>query len=311
MSQVAPDVPTIEDLEALFPFTVKAENRIERARASLGNLIRGRHSGLIAILGPCAMTGARNIIDREGHRLHQIQADNPGLLTLHRLPPWKPRTNPDDWHGHESEENTVVDAYGIVSKRAADTANLAIEIGHMTHIKRYGSRLTLGWLGGRNIDNTCLLRALASACPSLPVGVKNGLDGDLDTALRHVEYINTMRGPDEAPAILIYRGGDNARNPDDWEKSYRRALEMTDGQLIVDTAHGGEMAHDPAGNFQKSVVGQIACLDSVIRVAEEYVELPLGVMIEASDAPSPTDPVMPFASAIAGALKLHQLKAAM
>ena len=80
---------------------------------------------------------------------------------------------------------------------------------------------------------------------------------------------------------------------------------------MVDTAHGSEMAHDPRGQFGKTVLGQIACLDHVIDLAQQGF-ITSGIMIEASDYEHPdpfrqTDPNMPFFHALNGVQELHKI----
>lgn len=78
--------------------------------------------------------------------------------------------------------------------------------------------------------------------------------------------------------------------------------------MIVDVAHGSEMAHDPAGAFGKTVEGQQQALEHVTALAAQGYA-PIGIMIEASDIPSPTDPVMPLDVACEGLIKLrHTIK---
>jgi phospho-2-dehydro-3-deoxyheptonate aldolase len=308
MAMYAPEVPSLSELEGAHPLAIETEAEIMTARTDVSDVLSGERDGLVVIEGPCAMTLARDIIDQEGEALYAAQQRESGLLTLHRMPPWKPRTNPGDWHGLESESETVVDAYRTVAERAAATANVAIEIGHIAHLDRYGRRITLGWSGSRNAEDGDLIEALALHDQSMPVGVKNGMDGTIDGALGHVARINELRDGHGAPAVLIYRGGTNAQAPEAWAENYRAALDATDGQMIVDTAHGGEMAFDPNGHYKKSIVGQIACLEKVIEIAEDYGETPAGIIMEASSAESPTDPVMPFRIALNGARRLHELR---
>lgn len=243
--------------------------------------------------------------------MYQAQECESGLVTLHRIPPWKPRTKVTDWHGLESEPATVEAAYRTVAERAAATANVAIEIGHEEHLDRYGDRITLGWIGSRNAGQLALVDKIALHDVSLPVGVKNAMDGTIDSALGHVRRIEELREGKGAPAVLMYRGGTNAQNPRDWEHQYRSALERTEGRMIVDTAHGGEMAFDPEGNYKKSVAGQLACMKAVTRIAEDHGEVPVGVIMEASSAESPTDPVAPFGRMLAAATYLHKLHMSM
>jgi 3-deoxy-D-arabino-heptulosonate 7-phosphate (DAHP) synthase len=308
MAMYAPEIPPLTDLEQAYPLDLDAEREIQVARADVSDVLSGERDGLVVIEGPCAMTLAREVIDREGDALYEAQDRESGLITLHRMPPWKPRTNPADWHGLESEPDTVEAAYRTIAERAEATANVAIEVGHIPHLDRYGRRITLGWIGSRNAGDGELVDALATYDPSMPVGVKNAMDGTIDSAVAHVARIDDLREGRGAPAVVMYRGGTNAQTPEAWEANYRRALERTAGRLIVDTAHGGEMAFDPDGNYKKSILGQIACLERVIQIAEDHGEMPAGIIMEASGAESPTDPVMPFRIALNGARRLHELR---
>jgi phospho-2-dehydro-3-deoxyheptonate aldolase len=306
MAMYAPEQPTLTELEAAYPLSVETEANVLLTRANVSNALNG--DGFLLIEGPCAMTTDREIIDQEGDALYSAQQQHSGLVTLHRMPPWKPRTNPEDWHGLESEPDTVEAAYRTVAERADATANVAAEIGHEPHLDRYADRLTLGWIGSRNAGNVALVQAVATRDPSLPIGYKNAMNGTIDSALEHVRRTDALREGQGAPAVVMYRGGTNAQNPKDWEYNYRSTLERTGGRVVVDTAHGGEMAFDPDGNYKKSVAGQVACLEAVVRIAEDHGEIPAGVIMEASSAESPTDPVAPFHVMMDGALRLHELR---
>lgn len=307
MAQLAPAHPSIQTLESMFPLSPGTELMIAEKRHRVSDILRGKIGGIVGTQGPCAMTGDIEIIYHEGDRLQEAENITSGLVTLHRLPPWKPRSNPKSSHGHETDPKTTVEAYQIIAERADATANLAIEIGHLSHIARYASRISFGWIGGRNVQETGLITALALAQPDLPMGIKNGLDGDITLAMQQVELVNRIRGENAAPAVLIYRGGANATTPDAWEKAYLDAHDRTNGMLIVDSAHGGEMAHDPNKGFNKTVIGQVACLNHIIRVGVEQDKLPIGVIIEASQAISPVDPVMDFEQALDKIVALNAL----
>jgi hypothetical protein len=189
------------------------------------------------------------------------------------------------------------------------TANIAVEMGtDPRHLSRYGDSTALAWKGGRNDDQSELTYALATHDTTLPIAVKNGLDGDILKALEDVERIEALRHGMGGRAILLFRGGRNASNPEAWEEQYLQAHELTDGRLLVDWAHGGEQAHDPKGEFGKSVEGQIACMEHTIDIAERTGKAPAGIFAEASSAKSPTDPVMPFETAIDGTQRLAKVK---
>jgi hypothetical protein len=253
------------------------------------------------------MTSHQEQIEDEGKRIAELSVGRPDLHTLHRIPPWKPRSNKESWHGEET--TNPAGAYRTLASLAARQTNAAIELGSRAHIERYGPMLTFGWTGSRNAENVALIRTLAIRDPKLPLGIKNGLDGDIDGALERVKMAEKIRDPGDkpAPVVLIYRGGENARTPEQWEGAYLRALDITEGRLIVDTAHGSEMAHDPGRRFKKTLAGQIAAMEAVIRLAEEG-RVPAGIMIEASDIDSPVDPVMPLETALEGVRRLYEIK---
>lgn len=305
LSIYAPECPTTEALRIGNPLSDYAELEIALARERVGGILAGRENGLVAILGPCAMNSQAAIIQEEGETLRQLTEDTKGLYMAHRLPVWKPRSNPADWHGLETSDPAA--AYNTLARQANYGAGVSIEMAHQPHAERYGDLTVVSWFGGRNIDNGSMMDAVALHDPDLPLAVKNGLDGSIDAAIGHVSRLTELRGPDAAPVVLLYRGGKNAQDPDTWEHEYRHALEVTGGNMIVDVAHGSEMAHHPDRSFEKSVAGQVEAMEHVITIAAKG-ELPAGIMAEASEAVSPTDPHMPFALAVSGVLRLHNLR---
>jgi phospho-2-dehydro-3-deoxyheptonate aldolase len=307
MTQFAPTKPTIQELEQRFPLPSSSEPAFIRQRQRINELITGQRQGLLAIIGPCALTDDREIINKEGTTLYMTQSEHDTITTLHRLPPWKPRTRATDWHGLETKSDTTAIAFDIITQRAASAANVAIELGHIPHINRYGHRLSFAWIGGRNIQNSSLIKAVSTSLPSIPIGIKNGLDGNLDVAISKVRQAQRLRAPGDAEVVLIFRGGSNATTPHEWEKQYLKALELTQGALIVDTAHGSEMAHDLNENFQKSAEAQLRCIEHVLSIVKHHGVSPLGIMIEASSAKSPTDPVIPFEAALHEVMSLLTL----
>jgi phospho-2-dehydro-3-deoxyheptonate aldolase len=306
MAQYAPELPLTSELADTHPLSSQAEVEIVLARERISSILSGRAAGLVAVLGPCAMNEQVDIIAREGDELRELTAELEGLYAAHRMPVWKPRTNPEDWHGRETTDPHG--AYQTLARQANHGTGVSIEIAHMPHAERYADLTVLDWFGGRNVGKGEMMDEVAMRDPSLPLAVKNGLDGTIDGAMQHVDRLNHLRGADAAPVVLLYRGGENAKDPSAWEAQYRQAMEATNGNMIVDVAHGSEMAHHPDGTFKKSVPGQIAALEHVIAIAEEHGELPAGIMAEASEADSPTDPHMPFNLAIEGVRKLLAIR---
>ena len=132
MALVAPETPTVIELEQMYPLDPVAEAQVAYAQDRASDILSGRLPGLFAVEGPCSMTTDREIINHEGNAL--AAAQQTGLVIAHRIPPWKPRTRAEDWHGLETEPDTVVQAYATIAGRAAARANVAIEYGHVGHL---------------------------------------------------------------------------------------------------------------------------------------------------------------------------------
>lgn len=283
--KLAPEIPTIETLEATHPLSREAMQKVAETRIVTSEALRFGRS-LLAIIGPCAMTDNLEEILEENKRITKFGEER-NIVALHRVPPWKPRTNPEDWHGLETSDPET--AHRIVTAVAEQNGNLAMEFGHTSHVRRYIAQTALGWRGSRNDSDEELAGAFASSDSSLPIGIKNGMDGHFENAL---EVANSLSNDRLAPATLLFRGGSDFPTKDEWVQQYKSILVATNGNLIVDAAHGGEQAHDPQHAFGKSALGQLVCMDSIISVAESTGRVPRGVMVEASDVNSPTDPVV-------------------
>ncbi len=313
MSNKAPEHPTTEQLHAAHPITDSAVSEVARKRQLFSDILSGDREGFIDINGSCGVTyNEKDAVQAEAVALQARQDPDSSLLLGYRACVYKPRTNPSDWHGMETSHPQA--AHELLTQLAIGGSAVVMEIAHPYHIERYGKLLAFGWIGSRNIKEGNLMDNLAMASISLPLGVKNGLDGTIDEAIEHVDRINEMRqvyarklGTVAAPAVLVYRGGENAQTPDAWEKEFIRAYDVTGGQFIVDTAHGTEMAHHPDGLFQKSTEGQDEAMSHVLDLAKQgYV--PLGKLSEASEIIGQTDPNTSLEYSLQIGQKIHELK---
>jgi phospho-2-dehydro-3-deoxyheptonate aldolase len=316
MARYAPLTPTTPELQRLYPLDEVASLRVELGRERVGDILSGHAPGLVGIMGGCAMNEDARTIRREGAAMHDVTQSEEGLYVVQRRPPWKPRSDPNEWHGMETDDpdgEGAEYAYRTLASEATLGSGVAIELNWLdedhreTHADRYGDLLTFGWVGGRAINDPKLMDRVALRDPTLPLGIKNGLDGEIEPALEHVERLRELRGEGAAPVVLVYRGGENAKDRTTWERNYRAALAKTGGRMAVDLAHGTEMAHHPDGEFKKSVEGQEDALEHVAELAEEG-EMPTAVMAEASDARSRVDPHMRHAIALNGLVRLNRIR---
>ncbi|HVV67271.1 MAG TPA: hypothetical protein VHB72_04380 [Candidatus Saccharimonadales bacterium] len=319
-TQEAPVTPSTAELKAQHGVSDAAQLAVLKTSEAVSDALVDPGNRLVAIIGGSAMSEPGGRVIAEGARITRLSRKHAGLIALHRASVWKPRSNPEAWHGLETTD--PAGAYATLASLAIENTNVAIELAHDYHLARYGHMLSFGWFGSRSQDNQPFMHRIARRDPKLPLGIKNGLDGSIGVALERVDDINRLRTDiykdrsrtctQVAPAIMIFRGGEEIRTPRKWRSAYVRALEATEGRLIVDTAHGSEMAHDPEGEFGKTVEGQKRALQTVLDVASEgYV--PAGIMMEASDigVPNPehrTGSPMPLDDALEGAAALYELK---
>ncbi len=142
MARCAPELPTTDELHIKYPLAEVAGEVIAQQRYAISSILTGQRDGLFAVIGPCAMTTDKDILNSEGSELSRVAKTTPKLVIAQRMPPWKPRTNPDDWHGMETESDTVEQAFSILAGHANADGNVAIEIGLIQHISRYAAYLT-------------------------------------------------------------------------------------------------------------------------------------------------------------------------
>lgn len=287
-----------------------SERSMAVARKEVSDILNGIHPDkqMVAIIGPCSAHEATvDQIAEEGERIRALQSELGSIALIHRMPVWKPRSRAEDWHGLETTSPEA--ASSLLQSEAAKGGRVAIEVALPEHMPRYKESLTLGWTGSRNVDNRQQLIDMSMEDPLLPMGVKNGMSGRIDDSMKLAADIMMVRSAavqETAPAVVIFRGGEELRTPIEVQRAYIAALARTAGNLIYDTAHGTEMAHDPRGGFKKSVPGQVASMNMAIDLAEQNI-VPRGIMIEASDTESRTDPNMPLDIAMNGLRRLDSI----
>jgi hypothetical protein len=278
----------------------EAQNKeIEESRIQLTNMFVSPGNGHVIIAGPCSITNQEDIIRNDGRKLNVFANSLQSSMLLRRLNPWKPRSSIDDWHG---EETTDIESVRNSLAEVVGCGNaVTFELGKKEHFVRYGQMLTMAWGGSRNSNDYDFLCQLVSFDPSLPVGIKNDLSGDIVKLLETIKSLQIHRSQADAPILPIFRGGTLLPDPKKWGEAFKRISSVTGGRFIVDAAHGSEMAHDPNQLFQKTIAGQLRAL-SHIQELNMAGNPSIGIMVEASDIISRTDPNIPLDFA------LHKLR---
>jgi phospho-2-dehydro-3-deoxyheptonate aldolase len=192
------------------------------------------------------------------------------------------------------EHDSIEEAHRILTLIANTGMPLASEVMTPAHLARYGNRLSLAWIGARNIGDTILRHAM-SAYPNLPIGLKNDGAGNPQPALEARLTIGTPQynaeimmsdghmgivpqAPGNPNTMIIWRGGDAYKTPKAYEEGII-AISALGLPWAADMAHGVSVAH---GGI-KSAAGQQACLDHTLKLMRQgrLITPPKMLMIEA------------------------------
>ena len=305
----APERPTTPELHEAYSIDYDTALAIAGMRIAINSTIAHPDNKFL-LAGPCALTAEAEVLQEENAEWQAFAKEN-GLVVAVRRHPWKPRSvktwgeKMTKWHGLETgfpdemgdPELAALTAYELMHEEAVTHKNVSMEIAFDKHVLRYGPMLAFAQIGARTRDEYYdnyaeylhFLDFVAKREPTLPIGIKNDTSGSIDRALEEVERVNDIRSKlgysAVSRAVLIYRGGENAKTPEGWEAGAKNAIALTHGAVILDVAHGGEQAYDPDGNYGKTESGQLDCLEVSLSLGKK-----VGIAAETSRIKSPMDP---------------------
>jgi 3-deoxy-7-phosphoheptulonate synthase len=244
------------------PLSEKATATVEQSRTEIRAVLDGSDDRLLVIAGPCSVHDPEAALEYAG-RLKEIRERSDGdLLIVMRVYFEKPRTvtgwkglinDPDMDGGHK-----VHHGLRIARRLLLDIVSLGLPVGcewlDPITPQYITDTVTWGAIGARTTESQ-VHRQLASGL-SMPVGFKNGTDGDVQVAVdacrasatRHTFFgvtehgvaavVTTAGNPD---THVILRGGRTGPN---YEASHTaKALDLIEAaglprRLMVDTSHG-------------------------------------------------------------------------
>jgi 3-deoxy-7-phosphoheptulonate synthase len=295
----------VDTVPLLAPDTLKAEIAINEqaarvvfvAREEIRAILRGHEKRLLAIVGPCSIhdpDAAREYAQRLAGLVDRYRD---ALLVVMRVYFEKPRTNVG-WKGlindpHLNDSYDIPTGLRVARRLLLDVANMGLPAAtEMLDpiLPQYMADL-VSWAGiGARTTESQTHRELASGL-SMPVGFKNGTDGDLEVAINamlsaahthrflgvdgfgRVSIVQTSGNPD---GHLVLRGGSGGPNYD------AQAIE----RAVASLAHAGvaphmivDCSHDNSG---KNHERQPDVLDAVASQVVNGSKHIIGVMIESN-----------------------------
>ncbi len=181
---------TPDQLRAEFPMTEKATQTVLDGRQEIKNILDGKDNRLLIITGPCSIISRRQALVYGG-RLAELQEKVKKTIKLvMRVYFEKPRTNVgfkgliSDPH-MDKKTFDIDDGLRKARKILMDLNEMGVaagtEILSQTAAERLSGLTSWACIGARTTESQNH-REWASAF-SMPVGFKNGTDGNLDTAI--------------------------------------------------------------------------------------------------------------------------------
>jgi 3-deoxy-7-phosphoheptulonate synthase len=268
---------------------------VAKSRAGIEAILDGKDSRLLVVVGPCSIHDPEAAVEY-ATSLKKESESMQNLLVVMRVYFEKPRTVVG-WKGLINDPDidssfNINKGLRLARKLLLDITNIGLPCGteflDTTFGQYYSDLISWGAIGARTAESQ-IHRELASGL-SMPVGIKNRTDGDLQVAIDGIRaaaerHLFPSLTKDGAPAIyetggnkychLILRGGDKTGPNYDVESIIRseRLLEKhgLPVNLIVDCSHG---------NSEKNHANQAKVVDSVCESFRSGHASIKGVMLE-------------------------------
>ncbi len=203
ITQVRPLLPPAILLEEL-PVTERASNVVANTRHAIAEVLAGRDSRLVVIVGPCSIHDTRAALEYAERLLPVAVRYQEQIITVMRCYFEKPRTTVG-WKGLVNDPD--LDESYHINKGLRLARQLLLDVNDLglptacefldTQLPQHVADLT-SWVAiGARTTESQVHRELASGL-SMPVGFKNGTDGTTQTA---VDAVLSARSPHLFPSV--------------------------------------------------------------------------------------------------------------
>ena len=203
ITQVKPLIPPAILLEEI-PISEAASNLVSGTRTAITEVLRGRDPRLVVIAGPCSIHDPAAALEYAGRLLPLARRYEEHLIVLMRTYFEKPRTSVG-WKGLINDPD--LDESYHINKGLRLARRLLLDVNDMglptasefldTQIPQHIADLT-SWVAiGARTTESQVHRELASGL-SMPVGFKNGTDGNVAIA---VDAVLAARSPHWFPSV--------------------------------------------------------------------------------------------------------------
>lgn len=285
-SVITQALPSPTELKQRLTLSASLEQQVQSQRQQIRNILQGTDKRLMIITGPCSLHDEAGALDY-GKRLKILSdAVSDHILIVMRAYVEKPRTT-TGWKGlaYDPQRNGTGDIeHGLHCSRQLMIKLIELGLPLATEALNPMTMMYLddliSWtaIGARTAESQ-IHREMISHL-NMPVGIKNGTDGSVDTAVNamisasrahhclgmdangNIAMLDTQGNPD---THVVLRGGRNLTNYD--EHSIAQTLSQLQkaeqdnelhAKVIVDCSHdNSQKKHDNQLPIAKDVVQQI------------------------------------------------------
>ncbi|AXH97301.1 3-deoxy-7-phosphoheptulonate synthase [Ornithinimicrobium avium] len=298
-------LPTPREVRAGLPLPEACAELVDRSRREVQEVLRGQDDRLLVVVGPCSVHDPVAALDYARRLQAQARRLEDDLLVVMRVYFEKPRTT-TGWKGLVNDPD-LDGSYDIPRGLRLGRQVLldvlgaglpaACEFLETTTPQYLSDAVTYGAVGARTVESQ-VHRQLVSGL-SMPVGLKNGSDGDVQVAVDAcvaAAAAQTFLGVDadgraavvetagNRDAHVVLRGGRAAPNHD--AVSVQAAADRLAGaglqrRLVVDASHGNSRKdHVRQAGVAREIGAQVAAGEDAV----------VGIMLESFLVPGRQEP---------------------
>ncbi|CDQ43963.1 3-deoxy-7-phosphoheptulonate synthase [Mycolicibacterium neoaurum] len=288
------EIPSPHDVLTEFPLGARRAERVARDRDEIADILAGRDDRLLVVVGPCSVHDPEAALDYAGRLATVAEELKDRLKIVMRVYFEKPRTT-IGWKGLINDpgmDNTFDVTRGLRTARQLllDVIDIGLPVGceflEPTSPQYIADAVAWGAIGARTTESQ-VHRQLASGL-SMPVGFKNGTDGNIQVAVdgvnaaaaQHVFFgmddmgrgalVNTAGNED---CHVILRGGTGGPNYD------ASAINAVADKLVAAGLPGRVVIDCSHANSGKDHVRQAVVAAEVAQLVRDGLPVS-GVMLE-------------------------------
>ena len=296
-------LPSPRELKQTLPLSDELQLQVDQQRQQIRKLLAGEDDRLLVITGPCSLHDPEAALDY-GRRLVELNERlSDRLLIVMRAYVEKPRTT-TGWKGlaYDPNRESTHDGAGDINKGLNVSRTLLLQLVEMglplaTEALNPMTMMYLedliSWtaIGARTAESQ-IHREMISHL-SMPVGIKNGTDGSVDTAVNAMVSasrshhclgmdvdgnIAMLDTPGNSDTHVVLRGGRNLTNYD--ADSIEETLMQLNKAKVKNDIHAKVIVDCSHANAQKQHERQMDIATQVVEQREAGNKAITGIMLE-------------------------------